>query len=457
MSENLFINIEKSLHEIINFVDQISYLQTEDNIPYQIPLLLGKPGGGKTMSIEHMAHKKNDEFLSSHFALMALEELSGIPQFKEEFIQNETVLSTVWSLPEFVATLYRKSDIAKTKSEGGILIKNKYTKSIIYGIPNIYELSDVLKSKYSFDEDLYAVEKILGDKKPHRVILLLDDIHRCDLEHQTALMEILSEKKIKGYAFPKNTAIILAGNFSNIAGFKNLLSPVVNRCMFLYVKTDFNYWKKNFALKNDIHPVILAFLSAYPNLFHTDEENNSPWASPRSWTNFSHVLKALENNNKKLSMGTISYFTFAHLGQNVSEKFSAFYTLFNEYETAEIFKNVKVKEDFYPYIDKYKDYNKQYSLSYACINYLLQNYSEKNKDKLLNVIKCIIEAYNSYKYNLSELSTTIIKEIAIIFSSNSKKYKLGNFYDSLISLNSDGESEDLLISSIDNNYKYINI
>lgn len=457
MGENIFINVEKPLHEIINFIDQVSYLQTEENIPYQIPLILGKPGGGKTMSIEDMAHRKNDEFFSSHFALMALEELGGIPQFKNEFIQNENMLTTVWSLPEFVSILYRKSDIAKTRKDGGIFIKNKYTDKVIFGIPNVQELSDSLKLKYNFNEDLYVVEKVTGDKKPHRVILLLDDIHRCDLEHQTALMEILSEKKIKGYAFPQNVAIILAGNFSNIAGFKNLLSPVVNRCMFLYVKTDFNHWKKNFALKHDIHPVILAFLSAYPNLFHTDEENNSPWASPRSWTNFSNILTLLERKNKKLPISIVSYFTFAHLGQSVSEKFAAFYKLFNEYETNEIFDNVKTKEDFYKYINKYKDYNKQYSLSYACINYLLQNYSEKNKNKLLNVIKCIIEAYNSDNYKMSELSTTIIKEMTIIFSSNSKKYRIGNFFDSLISLNSDGESEDILISSINNNYKYVNI
>ena len=65
MGENLFINVEKPLHEIINFIDQVSYLQTEENIPYQIPLILGKPGGGKTMSIEDMARRKNDEFLRS--------------------------------------------------------------------------------------------------------------------------------------------------------------------------------------------------------------------------------------------------------------------------------------------------------------------------------------------------------------------------------------------------------
>ena len=58
---------------------------------------------------------------------------------------------------------------------------------------------------------------------------------------------------------------------------------------------------------------------------------------------------------------------------------------------------------------------------------------------------------------MSELSTTIIKEMTIIFSSNSKKYRIGNFFDSLVSLNSDGESEDILISSINNNYKYVNI
>lgn len=458
MNEVITNTIEKPLHEIIEYVDSISYLQTESDIPYQTPLIIGKPGGGKTMSIEYLAKKKDDEFFSSHFALMTLEELGGIPQFNSEIIQNKETLTTVWSLPEFVSTLYKKSDIAKTKQFGGVLIKSKINKKIINGIPHVKDFTEYYKNTYKFNNELEEFEIISGDNKPHRVILLLDDIHRCDVDHQTALIEILSEKKIKGYKFPKNVAIILAGNFTNISGFKGFLSPVVNRCMFLHVSTDFNYWKKNYALKNNVHPVIIAFLSAFPNYFHMDEENSTPWASPRAWTNFSNILTLLEqeNKNKKLPLNTISYFTYAHLGNSVSEKFTSFYSLFNEFETNEIFNTVNTSKDFFKYIDKY-EYNKQYSLAYACINYFIQNYNNKTKNKLLNTIKCIIEAYksNNSNKNYAELGLTVMKEIVIIFNANSSKYDINDFLSTLVTIDDDGNTNDLLIDTIDNTMQYI--
>ena len=421
----------KDLHTIIKFIDQICDLQTIENLPCQTPLLLGKPGGGKTQSIESLAKEKDDEFFSSHFALMSLEDYGGIPQFKTEVIRNKKTLTTEWSLPEFVSVLYKKSDIAYTKQFGGFLIKNKLTDEIQFGIPKVTEFNDELKKNYNFDPQFNSYEYIEGDNKNHRVLLLLDDIHRCDYEHQTALMEMLSEKKLKSYQFPKNTAIILAGNFESIAGAKAFLSPVVNRCMYLYVNTNYKYWKENFALTHNINPVIIAFLNSYPECFHQDEINDSPWASPRSWTNFSNVLSHLEKSNKKskLEPTDIAYLTFAHVGKDISEKFTQFYTLFNEFETDEIFKTVKTDKDFFKYMDKY-DYTKQYSLVYACINYFIQHYNNKTKKDLYNVILCILKAYNSkdHKYAHAELGVTIMKEINIIISSDPKKYNKTEFF-----------------------------
>lgn len=422
-------NYVQDLNKIIDDIDVFCDLQVA-GVPIQTPLLLGKPGGGKTQSIEALAKKSGDEFFSVHFALMALEEFGGIPQFSRQIINSKNTITTVWSLPEFVSTLYLKSDIARVRKNGGVFIKNKADDSIRAAFTNEIFPEDKLEkenllNKIKFDPSVEKIVSVEGDDKNHRVLVLLDDIHRCDQEHQTALLEMLSERKLKNYKFPAETALILAGNFDSVAGARAFLSPVVNRCMYLFVKTNFDYWKTKFAIPNGIHGSIIAFLSSYQEFFHMEETNEEPWGSPRSWSNFSNVITELEKRNKEkgkgknkqLSSSIINYYSFANVGKEAANKFTAFFTIYNQFETEEIFKTVKSKEDFFKYLKKY-DYTKQFGLCYACINYFIEHYNTKTKKNLCEVIKHIISAFNDENFGRPEIAIIIVKDIFTTLNSN---------------------------------------
>lgn len=445
MSEE--VNYCRDLNEAIRFVDTFCDLQTnpEVNNTVSVPYLQGKPGGGKTESIRAMAMAHNDEFISCHFALKQVEDLGGIPQFVNTVVNGTKVLSTVWSLPEFITSIYKKSDIAKVKEEGGFFIRNKNTGDIRIAKTGKFEENEA----YHFNKDLEEVVRVKGDKKHHRVILLLDDMHRCEGFHMTALFEILTERKIHEYPIPKNVALVLAGNSSTKAGAKAMLSAIKNRVATIPVQTNFEFWKNNYALKHHVHPAVIAFLSAYNNFFHMDELQLEPWASPRSWTNFSNFLTAEESHSKKnvLTRRDINDIAYWHVGADAAEKFTAFYKVFNEFPCKEIFNTVKNPKDFAKYIEQY-NYSQQYSLAYACINYYFRYFTSKNKNDFNNVIKCIIIAYGAPdgKHAHAELGTTILKELYNLFNTtDNKKFNLMDIINSLI----DEDGNDIFIKMTD--------
>jgi len=70
----------------------------------------------------------------------------------------------------------------------------------------------------------------------------------------------------------------------------------MNRVQKIYVDTEYQYWKNNYAVPMGLHPAIISFLEAadYKHHFHADEDVKDPWASPRSWTNLSTKITYCE-------------------------------------------------------------------------------------------------------------------------------------------------------------------
>ena len=148
-----------------------------------IPLLLSKPGAGKTSICYQKFNTLEWNMLAIQPALKPIEEYGGIPKFK--FIKlgedQEKVLGTIWSIPEILVELHKMS--------------------------KMFDL----------------------------VVFFWDDIHLCGPEHLALMQECFTERSIRGYKLPANVAILLAGNPSHKAGFRSLSSAIINRCVRLPV------------------------------------------------------------------------------------------------------------------------------------------------------------------------------------------------------------------------------
>jgi hypothetical protein len=295
-------------------------------------------------------------FFATHYGQTPIEEVSGLPYYYDFKLNSESELfkGTKWTCPEILTDLYKISED-----------KNKIT------------------------------------------VWLLDDFHLASPGMMALGYEMFTERKLRGYNIPSNVAILLAGNTSVKAGSKkNLFSAVANRCAIFPVFMNFDYWKKEYAIPNNINSKILGFLSnpSYQKYVQEEEQLDKPWASYRSWTKFSNILNPLEDNGH-VNMNDILYYCSAHTGDEAASKFATYYKIFNEVEIEKIF------DEQIPIIIP-SDMSNQYIYMIAAISEFNKRFSESkiyNRNKIIDIIGDIILKIAKTRI---EIAVVGLKEIA---------------------------------------------
>lgn len=306
-----------------------------------IPLLLSKPGAGKTSICQQKVAPLNWGMLTIQPALKPIEEYGGIPKFKT----TKGVLGTVWSIPEVLVELHRLSEI--------------------------HEL----------------------------IIFFWDDIHLCGPEHLALMQECFTERSIRGYKLPSNVAILLAGNPSHKAGFRSLSSAIINRCVRLPVCSKFEDWKKNFAVQNSIHNSIISFLghAMYTKYFHEEEQVDDPWASPRQWTRLSNFLCSYEEQtDKMMPTNQMLFYATGHIGKEAASQYMRYYEIFMKFDMKSVFDNSTTFVTPDDELDRYV-------FVFAALNYITNKYNKKTQDLLNDQIVDIISVLLSTDESLGLL------------------------------------------------------
>lgn len=411
-----------------------------------IPFLRGAPGGGKTESVRNLAVENDYEFLSCHFALKQPEDIGGIPQFSSVEYNGETILSTKWSIPEILSELLVLSNIAKIKDDGGIIIRDKRSNRVITTTFDATktDLIETVKSNYSeYDSSFFEQEIYQKSDKKHIVLFFLDDIHRCSPFHVTALFELLSERKLREIHLPSNVAIILAGNSSIKAGAQLTNSAIINRCCVFDVKTDFDFWKDNFALQNNFNMHVLSFLmnSSYTKYFHEEESVDNPWASPRSWTKLSNVINKFSENKIKLSSDDLRYICTSHVGKDAADDFVTYHQMILKFKVDSIFKSIlsdmknskPIQEIINLVISKINEKSEpqQFALAYASIIEYFKNISsERIKNGSITALSVFLLAFQANPQNtFPEITISVLKQIQAVLSSQNLQKEFGMISD----------------------------
>lgn len=288
-------------------------LALKDDVEIAIPFICGAPGGGKTASIKAECEARDWNLLVRNTAMMLYEEFSGIPDVKTN---EKGEIFAQWSKPQLV-------------------------------------------------ED---AERLAANGKP--VLIFFDDWHRTNASIQSLGFETFSAKingfhTLKGFSLPKKTIFLIAGNDSVAAGAREQLSAIMNRVSKKYVKTNYDYWKNEFAL-GKINPIILGFLDQLDNhkYFHMEESQFEPWASPRSWTYLSTKMSALESS--KLNYGNpelVAEFS-SYIGTEAASKLIQYWIYYKTVNVVEIFKtgHYKIPPDIV------SRYIFSYAISYEFVN-----------------------------------------------------------------------------------------
>ena len=361
MTDSTYI---KPLHLVMPLVEAMINMQF-GSIDSAIPGLFGDAGIGKTAN-----ERTGWNLLDIHYGLKPLEEISGLPDFgKTVLVNNEEIKRTNWTLPDILGDAY----------------------------------------------------KLAENGRP--VIIFLDDFHTASPGNMALGYEMFTEKKLRGYPFPPNTAFILAANVSGSKSLANPIpSPIINRIAQFNVSVDFESWKFNFAIQNKINKKILAFLSnpKYQQYFQSEEIVNKPWSSARSWTNFSTLLNATEQYAPQLlETLDIYYLASSFIDNEAALNFSKFYALFKEIDTVAIFN--KESEFVLP-----TDIQKRFVAILACIDEFINLYTKSNVDftQQIDLINILSDIFIKTAEHNKELAVMGLKEILFL----EKSLKLKGLY-----------------------------
>jgi len=116
-----------------------------------------------------------------------------------------------------------------------------------------------------------------------RGILFLDEINMAPPAIQGIAQQLVLDRKVGKYWLPEGWQVWAAGNRKeDAAAVFAMPAPLANRFLHLEIQPDFESFR-SWAVRQDFHEQIIAFLAFRPELLHKMDANSSAWPSPRSW------------------------------------------------------------------------------------------------------------------------------------------------------------------------------
>lgn len=151
-------------------------------------------------------------------------------------------------------------------------------------------------------------------------ILLLDEITSCPKRVQVAAYQLILDRRIGQYRLPEGTYVVALGNREDDDGvYIKLAGPLADRFEIHYIEPDFHSWKYDFALKNDVHPFVVDYLTWRPEALHNQdpESDELVFATPRSWVRVSDILKI----DSDVSKAVVRHKIIGNVGEEEGTRF----------------------------------------------------------------------------------------------------------------------------------------
>lgn len=167
-------------------------------------------------------------------------------------------------------------------------------------------------------------------------ILVLDEITSCAKSVRTAAYQLLNERKLGEYKLPDGWLIVCLGNGEEDGGdFEGMEGNFANRGSIYRIAVDVESWK-TWAITHNVHPLVIGYInfqSADLHTYNEESDNNLLFASPRSWTAVSDIMKSSGGNmNDIITVLRIS----GNIGPVLAQRFKAFCNYKGTVDTSDI-------------------------------------------------------------------------------------------------------------------------
>ena len=298
------MNIKEATKHIKNTV--IAYLEKNEDGSFFIPVekqrpvfLYGPPGIGKTAVMEQIANELNIGLVSYSMTHHTRQSAIGLP-----FIAKKTFDEKEYSVSE-------------------------------------YTMSEILASVYDY------IEKT-GKKEG---ILFLDEINCVSETLAPSMLRFLQYKTFGSHEVPKGWIVVTAGNPPEYnKSVREYDIATLDRIKKIDVEASYDVWKE-YAINNNIHPAILAFLDIKKNCFYSIENTPSGkrFVTARGWEDLSRIMCLYEKKNLIIDAHLIEqYIQSPSVVQDFSNYYSAFKKLKDFLNTERIlngyFDNILIEE-----------------------------------------------------------------------------------------------------------------
>lgn len=255
---------------------------------------------------------------------------------------------------------------------------------------------------------VWLTPDILPDEKRDgkKTILLLDEITSCPKRVQVAAYQLILDRRIGQYTLPSETIVIALGNREEDDGvYIPMAKPLADRFEIHNISVDFECWKNEYALKNNVHPWVIKYLSYKPQALHTQSKfgDSLLFATPRSWVRVSDILKF----DSDLNHGVVLNKIIGNIGKTEGMQFIDFCNRNPVVVTAEEFINgavaptkpeevvilIQAIADKADFIKKYDSVDKM---------------AKKEKEEFEKIVNCMFR-FSKPKYTMMGLKRLIDK------------------------------------------------
>lgn len=262
----------------MNFIDT---LQSVDLVlsTREVPLVVGESGIGKTALAKKLAKQNNWSLIVIDGNLLKEGEIGGLP----------TVESYI--------------DI---NSDGD----KKEKKMTVYAVHN--KLMDI-------DEEI---------SKGKTVLLLIDEINRCEHTVHQELMNLILNKEINGHNLHDDVKILAAMNPSSKYGSDfdyqvvDMDAAQENRFVWLNMESDYVQWLK-WAIDVGIEQKVVEFISTFPEYLNKTNEDDVR-ATPRSYERISKSYKIYKEKKDLIPRAIFVNVLKGNVGTVIAEEFISF-------------------------------------------------------------------------------------------------------------------------------------
>ena len=210
-----------------------------------------------------------------------------------------------------------------------------HTRQSVLGLPYIkkteYEGKEYSISEYTMSEIIASIYDVMKKTGRKEGILFIDEVNCVSETLFPSMLQFLQYKTFGKFKVPEDWIIVTAGNpteFNDSA--KELDVVIMDRLKKVEITPQYTAWK-DYAINNDTHPAILAFLEIHKDYFYKVDStiDGKQLVTARGWSDLSLMMKAYEKHGFPITEDLIGQYVQY---EKIAKVFTEFYKIYISYK-----------------------------------------------------------------------------------------------------------------------------